>query len=70
MSQEPRQTTEYEHPRATRCPAGCDADSVVSVQLGHSPQRFAAGAAAIPRSGLFESPVRLLGMPGAERRRR
>ena len=71
MSQEPTLTIEYEQPRASVCPPGCDTDNAVSVQLGVRmagsgilpgqasgfPQQPPAGSKAIPHGGLLESPA-------------
>jgi len=45
MSQVPSITIEYDECRATTCPAGCDAENAVSVQLDES----LAGSGTLPR---------------------
>ena len=70
MFQEPTRTIEYEQPRATVCPPGCDTDSVVLVQLADAPQQPPAGSKAIPHGDLLESPAWPLGATGPGRETR
>ena len=84
MSQVPSLTIEYEESRATICPAGCDADSAVSVQLNDSlagsgtlpgrvsdsPNKSTADSEASPHGDLLDPPVWHLHTTGSGREMR
>jgi hypothetical protein len=84
VSQVPSVTIDYEESRATICPAGCDADSAVSVQLNDSlagsgtlpgrvsdsPNKSTADPEASPHGDLLDSPAWLLGATGPGKKTR